>query len=133
MIRVFPHHALRARGRRRTPGQMNAVEEKYNAFLAEQHRLGVIAWYAFEPVTFKLAADTRYTPDFLVMMPDGSLECREVKGGKKNKRTGARTFWCEEDAKLKVKVAARMYTLIAFAIVYPLEKGIGWGRKDFEP
>lgn len=133
-MRVFPHHALRARGRRRTPGQMNKVERAYADRLEMLKRAGEVAWYGYEAVTFKLAPDTRYTPDYLVMLADGTLECVDCKGGKVNKKTGERSFWCEEDSKLKVKVAATLLPFLSFVFVYPLDKtGLSWGRKDFEP
>lgn len=116
------------RGTKRTPGTMNKVEAKYHAHLERLANDGSIAWFAFERFTFKLADDTRYTPDFAVMLNDGVIECHEVKGGKKNKTTGASTFWCEEDAKLKIKLAAEIIPL-KFSIVFPTPDG--WGRKDF--
>ena len=119
--------------KRKLLGEMNKVEAAYADHLESLLKAGEIAWYRFEAWTFKLAPDTRFTPDFIVMLADGMFEAHEVKGGKKKKvngvATGERTFWIEEDAKLKIKVAAEMMPL-RFSIVYPIGGG-QWGRKDF--
>jgi len=67
-------------GRRHTPGEMNKTESRYAESL--QTRLlarEILAWH-FEAVTFKLANDLRYTPDFCVLHCDGSFELIDVKG-----------------------------------------------------
>ena len=115
------------RGIRRAPGEMNRTERKYAERMESLLRDGKIEWYAFEVVTFKIAADVRYTPDFAVLV-DGWLELHEVKGSKKNKATGARVAFIEDDAKLKIKLAASLLPF-RFSLVWP--DGTGWGRKDF--
>ena len=81
----------RARGRvKHEPGRMNRLEAEYAAFLC-----GV--FHRFESVKFRLADKTFYTPDFMVMQSDGTIEFHEVKG-----------FW-EDDARVKIKVFAEMY------------------------
>jgi hypothetical protein len=95
---------------------MNKTEEAYAQHLELGRRMGEIAWYAFEPIKFRLAANTFYTPDFLVMMADGQLEVHECKG-----------FW-EDDARVKIKVAASLYPL-AF-IAAKKVKG-GWEFETF--
>jgi hypothetical protein len=107
---------------------MNANETKYERHLQARHFAGEVIWYAFEAVTLKLGPDCRYTVDFIVLLADGMLECHEVKAGKRDRQTGERTFWAEEDAKLKVRVAAGMFPL-RFCIVYPTPEG--WERKEF--
>lgn len=92
------------RGVRRTPGTMNKTEEAYADELTSQRNLGVIEWFAFEAMKFKLADKTYYTPDFIVLRTDGILEAREVKG-----------FW-EDDARVKIKVAAAMFPVKFMAI-----------------
>lgn len=134
---MFPNNFARfrrhGRGKRKEPGTMNSGEKAYAAHLFVLQSAREIEWYGFEKVTFKLADDTRYTPDFMVMLADGTIEFHEVKGGKKKKingvDTGERTFWCEEDAKLKIKIAAEMFPF-RFSIVFPIGGG-KWGRKDF--
>ena len=117
------------RGIRRAPGSMNGTETRYAAHLESLRIAGEIEWFAFEALTFKLAPDTRYTPDFVVMLPDLTIELHEVKGATKDKATGGKKPFIEEDAKLKIKVAAALMPF-RFSIVYPI--GVGqWGRKDF--
>ena len=101
-----------ARGTRHTPGQMNKLEAKYAAWLEMGKMGGNIEWYAFEAITLKLAFDTRYTPDFLVMLPNGELQCHEVKGAK------GKSFWSREDSKIKIKVAATLFPF-RFFIAWP--------------
>jgi hypothetical protein len=102
---------------------MNAGETRYAQHLDLRILAGDVKRYWFEGMTFRLAKRTSYRTDFLVLMADGSLECREVKGAKR-KRNGKTTFWAEEDAKLKIKVAAEMFgAAFVFRIVWPGEHG----------
>lgn len=102
------------------PGVQNSTEAEYAALLELRRQSGEIAWYAFEGVTFKLAADTRYTPDFAVMLADGRMEMHEVKG-----------FW-RDDAKIKIKVAAEMFPFRFVALKKRSKKsGGGWDVEEF--
>lgn len=80
-------------------GQMNATESEYAAQLLARKQSGEILGFIFEPLILILAPATTYKPDFLVLMPDGSYEFHEVKGG-----------YCWEDARIKIKVAAAMFS-----------------------
>lgn len=102
----------------------NRGERAYGLELSMQRNDGKVAWFAFQPVTLKLANDCRYTADYLVQYPDGSLELVDVKG-----RKGA-GYWCEEDAKIKIRVAADKFPMFKFVIAWPLKDG-GWGREEF--
>ena len=73
---------------------MNKLEAAYAIKLETDRSMGVIQWFSFDAIKLRLADATFYTPDFLVMAADGTLEVREVKG-----------FW-EDDARVKIKVAA---------------------------
>ena len=102
------------------PGTQNGTEAEYARVLESRRQAGEIAWYAFEGVTFKLAADTRYTPDFAVMLADGMIEMHEVKG-----------FW-RDDAKIKIKVAAEMFPFRFVALKKRSKKsGGGWDVEEF--
>lgn len=103
-----------ARGRVRSSG-MNKTETLYGELLLARKAAGEIAWFRFEGITFKLADDTRYTPDFAVMLASGEFECHEVKGSRGNFR---------DDAKVKLKVAAEMFPL-RFRLAFPMVGG-GW-------
>ena len=89
----------------RKPGEMNKLETKYSAFLDGLKRQGEILWFQFESVKLRLADRTFYTPDFFVMTADGTLEVHEVKGTSKGKP------WVEDDAAVKIKVAADQFPL----------------------
>lgn len=99
-------------------GEMNKTESRYAQELELRKRDGEILWWAFEPVTLRLASRTAYTPDFLVMHKDGKLEFVETKG-----------FW-RDDARVKIKVAARMFPMFRFSAL-KVSKGGGWKREEF--
>jgi hypothetical protein len=103
---------------------MNKTEARYaREELEPLKRVGKIINYWYEPVNFKLADKTHYTPDFMVVAHDLTVSFTEVKG---RKGDGP---WVEEDAICKVKVAAKMYPFL-FSLVWPL-KGGGWTRRDY--
>jgi len=63
------------RGRR----QPNRTEAAYR-----EERLGGrsdVASIYYEGLTFRMANGHRYTPDWVVVMESGEIECHEVKGG----------------------------------------------------
>jgi hypothetical protein len=92
-----------ATGRKR-PGSMNKTEAAYAQLLEGRRIGGRIEWYYFEGIKLRLADNTFYTPDFFVMNADRELEVHEVKG-----------FW-EDDARVKIKVAAETFPFRFFAI-----------------
>lgn len=101
-------------------GVMNKTEEKYSLYLSELLHAGTILWYKFEGMTFKLADNTRYTPDFMVMLANNELEAHEVKG-----------FW-QGDARVKIKVAAAQFPIHFIAIKVKAKKdGGGWSIEEF--
>ena len=102
--------------RRKVPGTMNAMERQW--FEVLQTYCGVAA-IEYERVTFKLADDTRYTPDFYVLRESGTVEFYECKG------------FMEDHARVKVKVAADMFPEFAFFLVVRKTKkqGGGWDVK----
>lgn len=76
---------------------MNKLEAEYATRLEALKGVGEIADYRFECVKLRLADRTFYTPDFMVLKPDGAFEMHEVKG-----------FW-EDDARVKIKTAAESF------------------------
>lgn len=103
------------------PGQMNKTEAEFAQHLELQKRAGAILAYDFEPESFKLAKSCSYTPDFRVMLPDQTIVFYEVKG-----------FWME-DARVKIKVAAKMHPMYKFVAVKKRLKrdGGGWQIEEF--
>lgn len=106
---------IRALGRLKQ-GEMNKTEAGYAAHLAMLQRCGDIAWHRFEGLKLRLADGCFYTPDFAVMRHDGQIECHEVKG-----------HW-QDDARVKIKVAAEMYPFRFIAIK---RDGRGWSEEAF--
>jgi hypothetical protein len=107
--------AMQALGRLKA-GAMNKTESAYSAQLEGQKHIGAIAWYRFEGMKFRLADNTFYTPDFMVMLASGELQAHEVKG-----------FWTD-DARVKIKVAADMYPIQFIAVK---KAKSGWERESF--
>ena len=56
----------------------NKTESAYRREVLER-RSGVVAIH-YEGLTFRMANGHRYTPDWVVVMEDGGIECHEVKG-----------------------------------------------------
>lgn len=107
-----------ARGRRQ-PGKLNKLESAYEGRLESLRRAGYIEWFAFEAIKLRLADNTFYTPDFFVMGADGTLQCHEVKG-----------FW-EDDARVKIKVAARLFPFEFIAVKRDTSHPDGWTKESF--
>ena len=89
------------------------------AYLARLRGLGCYPWVGVQCITLKLGDDCRYTPDFWVLDPDGNLGAREVKG------------FFRDDAKVKIKVAARLYPWIKFVVVK--KDKLGWNESEVKP
>lgn len=108
-----------ALGRLKT-GVMNNTEAAYAAHLDQLRVAGEVAWFKFEGIKLRLADNTFYSPDFFVMLSDGTLEVHEVKG-----------FW-HDDARVKIKVAADMYPFRFLALkAVAKKKGGGWSVEEF--
>ncbi len=95
-------------------GAMNKTERLYAERLDARRHHGEILWHRFEGVKLRLADNTFYSPDFAAMAADGVLEMHEVKG-----------FW-QDDARVKIKVAAAQYPFRFFAVYAPRRKGDDW-------
>jgi hypothetical protein len=110
-------------GKRHKPGVMNKTEEAYSALLEQRKLTGeVIEWW-FEAVTFKLADDCRYSPDFAVLMNDGSMEFIDAKGGGP----------IDPKSLVKIKCAAEKFHPFKFVIEQKLAKKLGgsWKRTEY--
>lgn len=114
--------AVRGRARpRQVPGQMNKTEQRYAGQLDLLKHAGEIIDWRFEPFKLRLAYRTFYTPDFVVILPDGAIRIIEVKA-----------HW-EDDARVKIKVAAEVYWWFEFVAVQvvPAADGGGWKEEQF--
>ena len=93
-------------------------------YLEQQKHAGLILKYWFERFTWKIASNRcSYTPDFLVMRPDKTLELHEVKGSLK-------IF--ADDAKVKCKVCADECPIPLFIVTPKTKKeGGGWNVEAY--
>jgi len=115
----------RARGRTaKQPGQMNQTEKAYANVLEANKLVGLIAHYEFEKIKLKLADNTFYTPDFWVVLSDGRIEFHEVKA-----MTAKQKVLVEDDAKVKIKVAAEQFWQFDFVIAARGPKSMGYPWK----
>jgi len=87
------------------PGVMNQLEQRYATHLSNGMLRGTVAAWWFEPMKLRLADRTYYSPDFLVMKPDGGLELHECKG------------FMMDDAAVKLKVTASTYWIFPVYLV----------------
>lgn len=120
---------FRAKGRtvRRVPGQMNKTEAAY----AERLRADTsLAMFRFEPIKLRLADNTYFSPDFMVIAADGQVELHEVKVEKADG-----SVLMEDDAAVKIKVAAEIYDEFVFKLCSRATKknGGGWTIKVVGP
>lgn len=91
---------------RKKHGEMNRTEQEHATNLDFRDD---VLWWAYEAITLKLADDTRYTPDFVVMLDDGTIEFHETKALMAN---GKPLF--QDDARVKLKVAAKLFPMFRF-------------------
>jgi len=105
---------------------MNNWETAYSRHLDTLKFSGDIKDFRFEPMRLILAPKTTYLPDFMVILPDGSIEIHEVKG------------FMREDAVVKFKLAAHLFPFWTFIMVRKTKDG--WqeikrlgGPADVEP
>jgi hypothetical protein len=111
---------VHARGARRQAGTMNRTEEAYAFHLGLRQRTQEIEWFGFEAMKFRLADNTFYTPDFMVMFADGTIEAHEVKGTTTRTRKSGEKYkaaYYQDDARVKAKVAAQMFP-VKFKMVF---------------
>lgn len=110
---------------------MNKTEAAYDAYLGLLLKAGEVDGYKFEGIKLKLADNTFFTPDFLVMAKDGVLEIHDTKGTTKKLRASGEKGeapWIEEDAKIKLKLAAELFPFRVFAVFKTKE---GWHKMEF--
>ena len=103
---------------RHVAGEMNGMEKRYAAYLETRRLVGEIIGWKFEAIKLKLARATFYNPDFLVTMLDYRLELHETKG------------FMEDDASLKIKIAAKMFPEFRIVVVKEVGKPKRWSFRD---
>ena len=102
-------------------GEQNKTEIAYEErVLKPAMQAGEILWYQFEPISLKLAKNTYYRPDYMVLTKARELEVHEVKG-----------FWTD-DARAKTKIAAALFPFRFIAVRRAKKsEGGGWAIEEF--
>ena len=91
---------------------MNKTEAEWAYRLNLMILTGEIVTQRYEPLKFRLARNTTYTPDFMVICPK-HIEMHEIKGG-----------FYRDDARAKGKIAAEMYPFFKWGWAQK-KKGVG--------
>jgi hypothetical protein len=105
---------------RKQPNGMNKLEAQYGQYLEGLKLAQEIKDYRYSALKLRLADNTFYTPDYLVISKENDVELHEVKG-----------FW-EDDARVKIKVAASLYPFRFLAARRRAVKdGGGWQFEEF--
>jgi len=103
IVRLMPEMSAKVERRATTDeAKLNRLETEWLAVLREAE----YPWIGIQAVTLKLADRCRYTPDFMTLSDEGTITAWETKGAH---------FW--DDAKVKLKVAARLFRFIRFVLV----------------
>lgn len=97
---------------------MNKTESAFAAYLQERQYSGAIVWWKFHPMRVRLAKNTYYEIDFLVMAADGVLTIYETKGG-----------YTSEKGQMKIKLCAE--ALPVFKMVKASRKNGVWNFEEF--
>lgn len=82
--------------------KLNKLESQWLVVLRSRS----FVWIGIQNITWKIADDCRYTSDFVTVGIGGKVIAWETKGG-----------FFREDAKVKIKVAARMFPWVEFVLV----------------
>lgn len=104
-------------------GRMNKTERARAELLEHKRRAGLILSWKFEAVALVLGDRCRYHPDFLIRERDRSFTLEEVKGR-----------WYD-DARVKIKAAARQFPEFQFIAIRKRRKkeGGGWDMEAISP
>lgn len=103
-------------------GRMNKTEQAYAEILDVQKASGRILDYKFHAIRVRLADNTYYEPDFLVLNGKSEIEIHETKGG-----------FTTDKGRLKVKLAAEALGWFRILLCHKLPKkaGGGWRVEQF--
>ena len=94
---------------RHKPGVMNRTERAFSEYLQEHKLAGLILDWWFEAITLRLAEDTRYTADFLVLELDKTLALVEVKTSYLSKKTQKVVTLAQDDSLVKLKTVSQFF------------------------
>lgn len=118
---------INATGRRRVAGSMNKTEAAYARLLEARRVAGEVAWWAFEPLSLRLAKGSSYSPDFVHVESDGLIVCTETKG--------TAGWSLDSESRTKWKACGERYPLFAFRAATARRKadGGGWDHEEYQP
>lgn len=109
---------------------MTRLEQRYQAFLEEEQRVGRIALWKREPFRFVIESGKRfsYLPDFGVVYADRGMSLIECKP--RDKKNG-KALWIYEDSRVKTKAVAAAFRGWPWKLIvtWPLRDGT-WGREE---
>lgn len=100
------------------PGKMNKTEKAYAELLEGRKLAGEILGWRFEAYKLRLADKTFFTVDFMLQLPSGEIQLHEVKASYANCKP-----IIEDDAAVKIKVAALEYNEFQFCLVVKTKSG----------
>lgn len=133
-IEEIKKHKRKARGRpkhRKLRGRMNKNERSYaDEILEPLRKSGEIVSWSYESATFVVAEaeidgkpnNCRYTPDFLVQMPDGEIYFVECKAKWSNRQIG------ETQDRVRMKAFVSRYP---FALVLAWKESGRWKHEEW--
>lgn len=103
-------------------GEMNRTEQAYSQRLELMKHNGEILDWKFHPMNMRLAKNTFYEVDFLVLHKDMTIAIHETKGE-----------YTSEKGQMKIKLAAEAMPWFKFfkCIKLAEKNGGGWKIKDF--
>ena len=115
----------KAKGRKRAAEErMNRGEARYAQILTARQAAGLVSAWWYEGMSWRLADETHYRPDFVVLLPDGTMELHEVKAA--SREDGGDDFGATPEAWVKLKVVAEH---APFPVVVVWQKGGTWQER----
>jgi hypothetical protein len=110
---------------------MNATERRYyEQRIRPREITREVLWWAFEPWGLRLGEKCSYSPDFVLLVADGSIECHEVKAGwrSSNGQVG------QEASRVRLRAAASRFPFLIFvcAAEKPKREGHGWVVEEIQ-
>ena len=103
-------------------GKLNKTEQAYFEHLEARRLAGSILWFKAHAFNVRLADNTFYRIDFLVLESDMTLSIHEVKGG-----------FTSEKGQMKIKLCAEILPVFRIFKATKLnqKQGGGWKIEDF--
>lgn len=115
------NHNRYGRRRQKSDG-MTRAEQRYASDLDARKLAGEVIEWHYEAITFVLASGLRYTPDFIVYLASGEVECVDTKG------SGP----VDDKSIAKAKMAAEKFWPFRFVMEREKTKKSGGGRERRE-